>query len=101
MARVNCLGTRERENRTLTRPWRLVVAASLQRWTLKWNLTFVSTCLVATLPVRSCLIDGEAIVSNDSGLAVLDLLRSWPTNLSAVLCAHKPDDKQALELLRE
>jgi ATP-dependent DNA ligase len=42
---------------------------------------------VATLPVRSCLIDGEAIVSDDSGLAVFDLIRSWPTNLSAVLCA--------------
>jgi ATP-dependent DNA ligase len=33
-----------------------------------------------------CLIDGEAIVSDDSGLAVFDLLRAWPTNLSAVLC---------------
>ena len=42
---------------------------------------------VATLPARSCLIDGEAIVSDDSGLAVFDLLRSWPTNLSGVLCA--------------
>jgi bifunctional non-homologous end joining protein LigD len=42
---------------------------------------------VATLPVRSCLIDGEAIVSNESGLAVFNLIRSWPTNLSAVLCA--------------
>jgi len=42
---------------------------------------------VATLPVRSCLIDGEAIVSDDSGLAVFDLIRSWPTNLSAVLSA--------------
>ena len=42
---------------------------------------------VATLPVRSCLIDGEAFVSDDSGLAVFDLIRSWPTNLSAVLCA--------------
>jgi len=42
---------------------------------------------VATLPPRSCLIDGEAIVSDDSGLAVFELLRSWPTTLSAVLCA--------------
>ena len=42
---------------------------------------------IATLPVRSCLIDGEAIVSNDSGLAVFEVLRSWPTNLSGVLCA--------------
>jgi bifunctional non-homologous end joining protein LigD len=40
---------------------------------------------VAALPVRSCLIDGEAIVSDNSGLAVFALLRSWPTNLSAVL----------------
>jgi ATP-dependent DNA ligase len=37
--------------------------------------------------VRSCLIDGEAIVSDESGLAAFDLVRSWPTNLSAVLCA--------------
>jgi ATP-dependent DNA ligase len=42
---------------------------------------------VAMLPVRCCLIDGEAIVSDDSGLAVFDLIRSWPTNFSAALCA--------------
>jgi ATP-dependent DNA ligase len=42
---------------------------------------------VAALPVRSCLIDGEAIVSDETGLAVFDLIRSWPTNLAAVLCA--------------
>jgi hypothetical protein len=42
---------------------------------------------IAVLPTRSCLIDGEAIVSDASGLAVFDLIRSWPTNLSAVLCA--------------
>jgi hypothetical protein len=39
------------------------------------------------LPVRSCLIDGEAIVSDEAGLAVFDLIRSWPTSVSAVLCA--------------
>jgi ATP-dependent DNA ligase len=42
---------------------------------------------IATLPARSCLINGEAIVSDESGLAVFDLIRAWPTNLSAVLCA--------------
>ena len=42
---------------------------------------------IATLPVRTCLIDGEAIVSNDSGLAVFDPVRFWPPNLSVVLCA--------------
>jgi len=58
---------------------------------------------IATLPVRSCLIDGEAIVSDDSGLAVFDLIRSWPTNLSAVLCAfdlleHDGQDLRRLPL---
>jgi ATP-dependent DNA ligase len=31
---------------------------------------------VAALPVRSSLIDGEAIVCDESGLAVFDLTRS-------------------------
>ncbi len=33
---------------------------------------------IAALLARSCLIDGEAIVSDDSGLAVFELLRSSP-----------------------
>jgi ATP-dependent DNA ligase len=42
---------------------------------------------VAMLPARSCLIDGEVIVSNDSGLAVFELLRSFRHDADAVLCA--------------
>ena len=42
---------------------------------------------VAALPVRSCVIDGEAIVCNDNGLAVFDLIRGHGTNPRAVLCA--------------
>jgi ATP-dependent DNA ligase len=42
---------------------------------------------VMALPVRSCLIDGEAIVSDASGLAVFELLRSWRHDAAAVLCA--------------
>jgi bifunctional non-homologous end joining protein LigD len=42
---------------------------------------------VAALPVSSCRIDGEAIVSDESGLSVFELIRSWPTSISAVLCA--------------
>jgi bifunctional non-homologous end joining protein LigD len=42
---------------------------------------------VAALPARSCLIDDEAIVSDDSGLAVFDLIRSWPHHQAAALCA--------------
>jgi ATP-dependent DNA ligase len=30
---------------------------------------------VAKLPVRSCLIDGEAIARDESGLAVFDMIR--------------------------
>jgi ATP-dependent DNA ligase len=39
---------------------------------------------IATLPARSCLIDGEAIVSDGSGLAVI---RSWHHDANAVLGA--------------
>jgi bifunctional non-homologous end joining protein LigD len=42
---------------------------------------------VAMLPVRSCLIDGEAIVSDEAGLAVFELIRSFRRDHEAVLCA--------------
>ena len=42
---------------------------------------------VSKLPVRSCLIDGEAIVCDKSGLAVFDLIRGHGSKASAVLCA--------------
>jgi bifunctional non-homologous end joining protein LigD len=42
---------------------------------------------VAALPVRSCLIDGEAIVSDEAGLAVFELIRSRRPDADAVLCA--------------
>jgi bifunctional non-homologous end joining protein LigD len=34
-----------------------------------------------------CVIDGEAIVCDDGGLAVFDLIRGHATNVHAVLCA--------------
>jgi ATP-dependent DNA ligase len=42
---------------------------------------------VAALPVRSCVIDAEAIVCDDSGLAVFDLIRGHGRNGRAILCA--------------
>jgi ATP-dependent DNA ligase len=42
---------------------------------------------VAALPVHSCFIDGEAIVSDEAGLAVFELLRSFRHDHTAVLCA--------------
>ena len=42
---------------------------------------------VAKLPVRSCLIDGEAIVCDANGLAVFDLLRRRWRGEDVILCA--------------
>jgi bifunctional non-homologous end joining protein LigD len=42
---------------------------------------------VKSLPVRSCLIDGEAVVCDENGLAVFELIRGHRTHASAVLCA--------------
>ena len=45
------------------------------------------TQAVEVLPVRSCFIDGEAIVVNSDGLSVYDLLRYRQHDGAAVLCA--------------
>jgi bifunctional non-homologous end joining protein LigD len=42
---------------------------------------------VKSLPVRSCLIDGEAVVCDQNGLAVFELIRGHRTHAGAVLCA--------------
>ena len=42
---------------------------------------------VAALPARSCLIDGEAIVCDEKGLSVFELIRRQRTNAAAVHCA--------------
>jgi hypothetical protein len=41
---------------------------------------------VTLLPVRSCLIDGEAIVCDENGLAVFDRIREYRCDSAAVLC---------------
>src|SRR6516165_9123061 len=60
---------------------------------------------VSKLPVSSCLIDGEAIVCDENGLAVFDLIRGHRGKASAVLCAFDlleldgPDlRRQAIEI---
>jgi bifunctional non-homologous end joining protein LigD len=42
---------------------------------------------VTLLPVRSCLIDGEAVVCDESGLAVFELIRGYRNDAGAVLYA--------------
>ena len=46
----------------------------------------LAAAAIRKLPVRSCLIDGEAIVCGANGLAVFDLLRRWSGD-DVVLCA--------------
>ena len=41
---------------------------------------------VAALPARSCVVDGEAIVCDENGLAIFDLIRGHGSKTSAVLC---------------
>jgi ATP-dependent DNA ligase len=45
------------------------------------------TAAVENLPVHSCVLDGEAIVVNERGLSVFDILRYRLRDHDAVLCA--------------
>jgi bifunctional non-homologous end joining protein LigD len=47
----------------------------------------LAAAAVAALPIRSCLIDGEAIACDDKGLAVFELIRRHRNHASAILCA--------------
>jgi bifunctional non-homologous end joining protein LigD len=55
----------------------------------------------ARLPVRSCLIDGEAIVCDESGLAVFDLIRRHGALASTVHCAFDLLELDGRDLRRE
>jgi len=63
-------------------------------------ITFIAMG-VGKLPVRSCLIDGEAIVTNGDGLAVFDLIRGHGSKASAVLCAFDLPELDGKDLRRE
>lgn len=56
---------------------------------------------VAKLPVRSCLIDGEAIVCDENGLAVFELIRRHGALASAVLCAFDLLELDGRDLRRQ
>ncbi len=57
--------------------------------------------MIANLPVRSCLIDGEAIVCDENGLAVFELSRRHGALASAVLCAFDLLELDGRDLRRE
>ena len=52
---------------------------------------------VAALPVRSCFIDGKAIIINSRGLSVFDLLRYRQHDGAAVLCAFDLIEMEGLD----
>jgi bifunctional non-homologous end joining protein LigD len=61
---------------------------------------FIATA-VSKLPVRSRLIDGEAIVCDENGLAVFNLLRRHGALASAVHCAFDLLEFEGRDLRRE
>jgi bifunctional non-homologous end joining protein LigD len=56
---------------------------------------------VGKLPVRSCLIDGEAIVCDKSGLAIFDLIGGHGSKVAAILCAFDLLELDGRDLRRE
>jgi bifunctional non-homologous end joining protein LigD len=56
---------------------------------------------MSKLPVSSCLIDGEAIVCDENGLAVFDLIRRHGALVSVVLCAFDLLELDGRNLRRE
>jgi bifunctional non-homologous end joining protein LigD len=65
-----------------------------------WRFPFI-VMAVKSLPVRSCIIDGEAIVCDRSGLAVFELIRRHGTIASAVHCAFDLLELDGEDLRRE
>jgi bifunctional non-homologous end joining protein LigD len=61
----------------------------------------LAAAAVAALPARSCLVDGEAIVTDQKGLAVFDLIRGHGHNAVAVLCAFDLIELDGEDLRRE
>jgi bifunctional non-homologous end joining protein LigD len=61
---------------------------------------FIATA-VSKLPVRSCLIDGEAIVCDENGLADFELIRRYGSLDSAVHCAFDLLELDGRDLRRE
>ena len=61
----------------------------------------LAAAAIEALPVRSCVVDGEAIVCDDSGLAVFDLICGHGTNARAILCAFDLLEVNGEDIRRE
>ena len=56
---------------------------------------------IEVLLIGSCVIDSEAIVCDDNGLAVFDLVRGHGTNARAILCAFDLLEVNGEDIRRE
>jgi bifunctional non-homologous end joining protein LigD len=61
----------------------------------------LATAAVASLPVRSCLIDGEAIACDETGLAVCELLRRRKYDHAVTLCAFDLLELDGVDMRRQ
>ena len=94
-----------RSSTTASGSWRTAAAASVRLLTRNGNDLGdrfpLAAAAIEALPVRSCVIDGEAIVCDDNGLAVFDLIRGHATNASAILCAFDLLEVNGEDIRRE
>ena len=61
----------------------------------------LAAAAVGALPARTCLIDGEAIVTDHNGFALFDLIRGHRPSEAAVLCALDLLELDGEDLRRE
>jgi bifunctional non-homologous end joining protein LigD len=61
----------------------------------------LAAAAIEALPIKSCVVDGEAIVCDDSGLAVFDLIRGHGSNARAILCAFDLIEVNGEDVRRE
>jgi len=61
----------------------------------------LAAAAIASLPARSCVVDGEAIAVDDNGLSVFDLIRYRRQNHAVTLCAFDLIELDGEDLRRE
>jgi bifunctional non-homologous end joining protein LigD len=62
---------------------------------------FLVATAIATLPARSCVIDGEAIACDERGLSVFDMIRWRQHDAAVTLCAFDLLELDGEDLRRE
>ena len=61
----------------------------------------LAAAAIASLPARSCVVDGEAIAVDDNGLSVFDLIRNRRQDHAVTLCAFDLLELDGVDLRRE